>query len=56
MTIRKGDSMTPWRFRTGLFGKLILQRLLSTDGAYEEWVDAKSTDLLDFYKFCRVRA
>ena len=44
--------MKNWRFRTGFFGRLILQRLtFPLDGCPSgQWRDATSEDLLDFYR------
>lgn len=41
--------MKNWRFRTSWTGKLVLQRCVRRDGPREEWRDASSKDLLDYY-------
>lgn len=39
-----------WRFRTSLFGKLVLQRCVYRDDHYQQWVDASTEDLHLYYK------
>lgn len=44
-----------WRFRQGMWGGLVLQRHVGSDGPAREWVDASTTDYHLFIEAIRAR-
>jgi hypothetical protein len=49
-TIEVTKLSSHWRFRKGLFGRLVLQRFLDTVSVHGGWHDASSHDLIRFLK------